>query len=56
MASALKRKRGQVKEAELAEAQPVFPPVSGWDAAFKPPPQQAKELVQTNGTNSSGKQ
>jgi len=54
MASVLKRKRGQATVAEVLEPQSVFPPVSGWDAAFKPPPTQSQELVQTNGSKSSG--
>jgi len=54
MASALKRKRGQAELAEVPESQPAFPQVSGWDAAFKPPGKQTKELVQTNGTKGSG--
>jgi NET1-associated nuclear protein 1 (U3 small nucleolar RNA-associated protein 17) len=65
MASALKRKRGpgedvdtpkrakSVKEIENALPTPQIPQVTGWEAAFNPPP-QAKELMTTNGINGDG--
>lgn len=67
MASALKRKRGpgedvdtpkrakSVREIEKSLPTPQISQVTGWDAAFNPPP-KTKELITTNGINGDNSQ